>query len=408
MRKIFTLLLLFFISIGYSQTSTVSIGNRESFTSKVLNEDRSYQIYLPATYNNHPKAVYPVLYVLDGDYNFHYDSGVVEFLSNTAFTIPEMIVVGISDKGGTKQRANSDPKQNADNFIQFISKELKPLINSKYRTSGLDILAGHSKFGIFATHYWMKNTNDFDIYLAIDPSYWFNDFEINKRLETDLSNGFKTNSKLIIAQAIKDVMGIEDFVKILNKNLPNSDLWELKEYLNDSHGSLHLKAITDALNDAFKGWEITRETFYKFKNGSDIVSHYKTLKDKYNSEFLLPWYTFSNILYSYVNKNKTEDIQLLKDGLQQHFPNSLSIFNIQLANNYIEAKKYDDAKALYNACLAENKNDYKALEGLAKVALAKNDKTTAKAYLDQAIKLAKQANERQWYLNEITSQFDKL
>lgn len=89
-----------------------------------------------------------------------------------------MIVIGISDKGSAKQLANTDPKKNADQFIQFISRELKPLINKKYRVAELELLVGHSKFRIFTTHYWMTQPNDFDIFSTIDPSYWYNDYKL--------------------------------------------------------------------------------------------------------------------------------------------------------------------------------------------------------------------------------------
>lgn len=405
--KIIVCFLLLIISTSLL-SQNISIGERHSLTSKFLNEERSYQIYFPPSYFSHTKATFPVLYILDGDYNFHYDSGLVEFLSNAAFTIPEMIVVGISDKGGEQQMRNSDPKKNADAFINFIHSELKPHINKTYRTSTLNILAGHSKFGILATHYWMTKPNDFNIFLAIDPSYWFNDYEIVKRLESDLKNGFSPTSKLIIAQATQNVMGIEDLVKVLNTNLPNSNNWNLNQYLNDNHGSLHLKAITDALNNAFKGWEVNRDTFYSFKNANDVVNHYKKLKDKYKTEFILPWYTMSNVVEFYTRKNQIDNLKLLEEGIRTHFPNSLEDFYIFSANNDIENNKIDTAKNLFESCLATNLNSYKALEGLAKIELFKKNTQQAKTYILKAIETAKRNNIRQFYINELQAFLNKI
>lgn len=387
-------------------SQSISIGKRHSFNSEILNEERSYQVYLPPSYYSNTKVKFPVLYVLDGDYNFHYDSGIIEFLSNSAFTIPEMILIGVSDKGSTKQLANSDPKKVADTFIQFINSELKPLINKSYRTTNLEMLAGHSKFGIFTTHYWMTQPDDFDVFLAIDPSYWFNEYEIVKRLETELQNGFNPKSKLYISQANTQGMRIDEFVAVLEKEAQKKENWQLNQYLDDNHGSLHIKVITDALNTIFKGWDLDRETFYAFKNGTDVINHYKKLNNIYNTEFLLPWYSLSNITYFYVQKEQYENLQLLEEGIKMHFPASLEEYRVQLANNYLNFKKLEDAEQLFSLCLDLNPKSYKALEGLSKINGLKGNETKKTEFLNNAIDLAKSQNARQYYLNELYSQLN--
>ena len=384
----------------------VSIGDRISFNSKVLNEERSYQIYLPPSYYSNTKAKFPVLYLLDGDYNFHYDTGLVEFLSNTAFTIPEMIVVGISDKGSAKQLANSDPKKSANEFIKFLNSELKPLINKNYRTAELNILAGHSKFGIFVTHYWMTHPDNFSVFLAIDPSYWFNEYEIVKRLEKELQNGLNPKSKLFIAQANTQGMGIDELTAVLKKEIPEKENWQLNQYLDDNHGSLHLKALTDVLNTMFKGWNLDRKTFYTLKNANDVITYYKKVKDAYNSEFLLPWYSLRNIIYFYVRKDRYEDLTLLEEGIKAYFPASLQDYKILLANEYLSNKKIDEAEKLFKTSLINNPNSYKVYEGLSKVYSLKKDSIKKAEYLNKAIILAKKQNARQYYINELYSQLN--
>ncbi|WP_204346028.1 alpha/beta hydrolase-fold protein [Psychroserpens algicola] len=397
-----------FMMSGIISAQEISIGERHSFSSEILNEQRSYQVYLPPSYHENPEAKFPVIYVLDGDYNFHYDSGLIEFLSNSAFTIPEAILIGISDNGSTKQLENSDPKKNADTFIRYIQSELKPKINTSYRTSHLDILIGHSKFGILATHYWMTNPKDFDVFLAIDPSYWFNDYEIVKRLESELQNGFTTNSKLYIAQANTKGMGIDELVSVLQKESPEQTNWHLNSYPEDNHGSLHLKAITDVLNTVFKGWDLNRETFYSFKNGNDVINHYKVISDRYDSEFLLPWYSLGNITYYYIRQNKTEDLAQMESGIKTHFPASLEQFHIQLANNYLSFENLEEAEKRFKVCLFANPDSYKALEGLSKIAAINEDTKTAINYLEQSIAIAKDKQVRQYYLNELKANLNQL
>lgn len=404
----YIILVIMFLSSVFVFAQEISIGERHSFESNILDEKRSYQVYLPPSYYSNAAAKFPVVYLLDGDYNFHYDSGLIEFLSNSAFTIPEMILIGISDGGSTKQLENSDPKKNANQFIRFIQEELKPVINSRYRTADLEILIGHSKFGLLATHYWMSQPKDFDIFLAIDPSYWFNDNDIVKQLEIAFESSFKPSSKLFIAQANTQGMGIDEFVAILQTKAPDSKNWQLNPFPEDNHGSLHLKAITDVLNTVFKGWDLDRETFYSFKNGTDVINHYKKINDTFDTEFLLPWYSLGNITYYYIRKNQPEDLKQLEDGIKANFPSSLEEYHIQLANNYFGSDYIEEAEKLFKACVFANPESYKALEGLSKIALSKENSELARTYLEKAMTIAKEKNVRQYYLNELHSRLNKL
>ena len=80
--------------------SPIEIGQKFTLKSTILKTERAYNVYLPPSYfSANDKATYPVIYVIDGDYNFHYLTGLIEQLSNIGSKIPEMIVVGVSDIG---------------------------------------------------------------------------------------------------------------------------------------------------------------------------------------------------------------------------------------------------------------------------------------------------------------------
>ena len=131
----------------------ISIGEQFSVPSEILDEDRAYWVYLPASYdseNSSPQS-YPVMYVLDGSSHFQSATGVVQFMSsgiNGNRQIPEMIVVAIPNtdrpRDLTPTRAevgyNGEPSEflagtgGGDAFLQFINDELFPKIDSTYRT----------------------------------------------------------------------------------------------------------------------------------------------------------------------------------------------------------------------------------------------------------------------------------
>ena len=65
----------------------VQFGVQYTVHSKILNEDRVYSVYLPPSYQtkaNRRHQEYPVLYVLDGDWNFSWAAEVVRFMETAA------------------------------------------------------------------------------------------------------------------------------------------------------------------------------------------------------------------------------------------------------------------------------------------------------------------------------------
>src|SRR5262245_8192393 len=92
---------------GEVEDRAIKIGEKFSIQSKILNERRSYWLYLPQSYHEKtfaPKR-YPVLYLLDGGAHFHSTSGVVQFMGagiNGNIQIPELIVVAIPNTQRTR------------------------------------------------------------------------------------------------------------------------------------------------------------------------------------------------------------------------------------------------------------------------------------------------------------------
>lgn len=409
----FILICFFNYTSSQIQDNYTKIGERLSIQSQALNEERFYQIYLPPSYHMSPNTEFPVLYIIDGDYNFHYDSGLVEFLSRTAYKIPEMIVVGISDKGSTQYRINCAPNTekgsgNANNYMQFINNELKAHIKKTYRASEYDIIVGHSMGGLFTTNYWLEKPSDFDVYIAIDPSLWWNDYAMTTKADKMLQGIENKGSQLFISLANTKGMGVQQFVGVLDKYFPNEERWNYKHYVNENHGSLHMMAISDALTTLFKDWDISRETFYGFKSPNDIVEHYKNFKINFETEFLLPSYTLGNMMYYYFRQDKFDDLKILEEGIKTHFPNSLEEFNIQLAKNYLSKKEFDKAEKLFSDCLTKNPNAFNAYDGLSKIYHQKNDIDKALKMSEIAIDLAAKQNVRQYLINELQSQYQNV
>jgi predicted alpha/beta superfamily hydrolase len=175
------------------KTSQLSIGEKIEFQSKVLNENRILNIYLPNEYSQDSLKAYPVIYLLDGsiDEDFIHISGLVQFGSFSWINmIPESIVVGISNVDRKRdftfptnyQKDKEDfptPGKSAD-FIHFIQKELQPFIDKTYKTDSIKTLIGQSLGGLLATEILFKNPDLFNNYIIVSPSLWWDDESLLK------------------------------------------------------------------------------------------------------------------------------------------------------------------------------------------------------------------------------------
>lgn len=134
----------------------VQIGNRLSFRSSVLDEERTLLVSLPRSYPN-AAVKYPVIYVLDGSSLFQTAVTASHFLAYNSYigAMPEAIIVGVV--GTNRDRDMPVPQillqsQGHKNFLRSIVHEIIPFISSRYPVNGLNILVGHSQGGLFATY----------------------------------------------------------------------------------------------------------------------------------------------------------------------------------------------------------------------------------------------------------------
>jgi predicted alpha/beta superfamily hydrolase len=143
-------------------------------TSAINGHNYQLSIALPASYTTSDQS-YPVLYLLDPSASF---LSVTEFVRYSAFwsELPELIVVGIGYHIDHIDELfplrNRDYAISQDEFLEFISEELMPLVDSTYRTDTTDrALVGFSAGGDFVIHTIVTQPDLFNRYIAIDSSY---------------------------------------------------------------------------------------------------------------------------------------------------------------------------------------------------------------------------------------------
>ncbi len=156
---------------------------------KIPQLDRTRRIwgYLPKGYATSSK-IYPVLYMHDGQNLFNDQTapfgewGVDEALDSLQQqTGKECIIVGI-DNGGTNRMREYNPydhpqygKAEGKEYLDFIVKNLKPYIDSKYRTKkGREntFIAGSSMGGLISFYAILKYPDIFGGAGVFSPSFW--------------------------------------------------------------------------------------------------------------------------------------------------------------------------------------------------------------------------------------------
>lgn len=273
MIKKFTLLILFSVTTLMSQftlaQSRLSIGDHHNFYSDILEQDRKILVGLPRDYTEN--KTYPVLYMLDGGNYYQMAQGIIDFLHNQANEIPQVILVAIpniernTDLTPIYETDNPNVRiveysGGADNFLKFIKHELRPFITDRYSTSGNNILFGHSLSGLFAAYSFLEEPQLFDHYIISDPSLWYGESMLIKKLSANKLSYFALNKTVYMtginrSNDEEDIMSEPQaaFMKLL-KSLPNMTT-QKKLIEGESHSTVPLKSLYQGLTFVFNDYD---------------------------------------------------------------------------------------------------------------------------------------------------------
>ena len=194
----------------------LAIGESFLLTSAMLGEVRRINVYAPPGYMDSPNVRLPVLYMPDGGIgeDFLHVAGLVQVLVGNG-TMRPMLLVGIENT--ERRRDLTGPTTNEDDrkiapriggsaaFRAFLRAELKPLIATRYRTSGETAIVGESLAGLFVVETFLREPALFDTYLAFDPSLWWNNAELVEHVGDLMRStshlGVMTNKTLFLASS---------------------------------------------------------------------------------------------------------------------------------------------------------------------------------------------------------------
>jgi predicted alpha/beta superfamily hydrolase len=171
---------------------TLTLHNYERFHSRFLPDDRDITIFVPPGYDDNPERRFPVLYLHDGQNLFepekafnpgqHWRVGETATALIQAGIVEPLIIVGIHNTGrrrldeytptADKRRGGAE----ADAYGRLLAEELKPFVDSAYRTLQDPVftgIGGSSLGGLVSLYLGLTRPDVFSRIAVLSPSVWW-------------------------------------------------------------------------------------------------------------------------------------------------------------------------------------------------------------------------------------------
>ncbi len=246
----------------------IEIGRSYNLKSKALGMDRTIAVRLPLGYDKNSETRYPVVYVVDGgpEQDFPHIAGIVQS-RDMNWTFAPFILVGLETVNRRHQivppatdietyeaELGAKPGGSAK-FRDFIRDDVMAWVNTRYRTTGHDVIMGESLAGLFVVETLFEEPTLFDDYIAVTPSLWWEDMKYGREAGRYLANLPEGKRRLILTSADEGYRhqgGIDLLVKSLQANTHKGLLWAYHARgKQETHGSVYHLAALEAFRDLF-------------------------------------------------------------------------------------------------------------------------------------------------------------
>jgi len=235
--------------------------------SKVVGQLYELAVSVPSSYSENTAQTYPVIYVMDGQWNFSIVRDITGKL-NYDGVMPEVIIVGVTWGGegadpGVLRGRDYTPSAipqipnsgGADNFLTALETELIPFIEQHYRNNEERIVTGSSLGGLIVTYALLEKPRLFNKYISSAGAFQvFSDDFLNKKLLKLANSKLHKNTRIFIGCGTLDQCENHNtnMVKELKAlNLPDLDVkLQLAEGLG--HTGVEPLSYTYGLKMAFK------------------------------------------------------------------------------------------------------------------------------------------------------------
>ncbi len=314
---------------GQVQQAASVLHDVHRIDSKVLNEERTVLVRVPNNYANRRTEKFPVIYMLDA--HPPQNEMMVGLIEQQVWgnQVPEMIVVGIQNTNRTRDMTPTKTERagsgGGENFLKFIETEVIPLVEKNYRTQPFRIFAGHSLGGLTVVYSFTTRPALFNAYIAASPVlHWDDDFVI-KEAEKLFGQNPKIERTMFLALGDEPdyEAGWKKFQKLLKEDKPKGFEYEFREFKEENHASVVLRAYYWGLRKIYDGWQ------FSAANGTinDLENHYKKLSKRFGYEIKIPEDLLNRAGYDLLTAGKiTDAIELFKKNVA-NYPESANVYD---------------------------------------------------------------------------------
>jgi predicted alpha/beta superfamily hydrolase len=328
-------IILFLVNISSAFADVRGESKLDRLPSKILGEQRELLVHLPNNYKQNTDLNYPVLYLLDGQRNFSHTAGTLDFLNQDG-NASEMIIVAIKNTHRARDLTPTyDENYNkwgmsggANNFLDFIEKELIPYVNKSYRTNNFKILSGHSLGGLLTVYALQSRPYLFQAHFAFSPSLWWHNQVIFEDAKNFLANTPQLNNYLYLNLGNEKgdmLSAFNKYTDLLKTYTPKGFSYNSEIDEQESHGTTALIGQTQAYRYLYKSLQCPDEVIAEGLPA--IKEFFKTQSEKYGYEIKPTYRAINQAGYIALNKKV--------------FNKAIKLFEMNVKNYPYKADAYD-------------------------------------------------------------------
>lgn len=333
----------------FAQSPALAVGEAFSIDSKLLGEKRSVWVFQPEEAEQQPC---PVLYLLDGEWNFHYTTGLVRQMISSG-DIPPILVVGVVNTNRSRDLTPAGPNGaanarfgGAETFLRFLTEELHPFLDAKYHLQPFKALAGHSFGGLFTIYSMMNNPAFVQGYIALSPSLGRNNEQQIQIAKTHFKKGEHPVQRLFLAVGNEGgytQLSSERFNQLLQENKPESLTWRYQHWPEENHVSITIPGLRAGLQYLFEGYNLDR--FPALDDFFLVEKHLQTLSERLGYPISVPEEQFQKFVTQLIAERDLDYAFFLLGKYKEAYPNSITLLrcygDAHLLKGEIEtARKY--------------------------------------------------------------------
>lgn len=347
-------------TVQSAEPTPVTIGERVTIQSTIMNEERHVIIATPPGYETGDIS-YPVLYLTDGAGDFYHAYGVARNYANYRI-LPSMIVVAIENTNRNRDLTPTHTRKGfmgddadylkdsggADRFLDFIEKELVPYVENNFRTLPFRVLSGHSFGGLLVVHTFLNRTPLFNGYIGISPSLWWDGRALCAQAEKQLGDMDCQRQFLYLTVGGEEhenqVGANQQLARLLKEHTPEGLDWHYNLMLNEGHGSQGLPALDAGLRFIYRKWQPPTDLLTQ---GLDALKKfYAGVADTYGFKVQVPENSVNTLGYYLMRRGELDAALEAMAYNVELYPGSPNVHD-SIGDVYTAREEWDNAEASY-------------------------------------------------------------